>query len=61
MRGEIRDALPTLERLRIASPISVRGLALVQPLLAQEQKLKEDAAMQPPTAAGLDVRRLWSH
>lgn len=49
MRSEIREALPTLERLVVASPIAVRGLALVQPLLAQEQRLKEEAAMLPPS------------
>ncbi|KAM0749706.1 hypothetical protein T439DRAFT_326582 [Meredithblackwellia eburnea MCA 4105] len=44
MRKEIRNALPSLERVRIASTIAFKGLALVQPLLAQEQKQKEELA-----------------
>ncbi|KAK4701759.1 hypothetical protein P7C70_g4471, partial [Phenoliferia sp. Uapishka_3] len=48
MRQEIRSALPILERLTVASPISVRGLALVQPLLAQEQRLKEEGVRPSP-------------
>jgi len=42
IRSEIRSALPTLECLKEASQIAERGLNLVLPLLADEQRLQNE-------------------
>ncbi|BGP51444.1 hypothetical protein JCM10450v2_007386 [Rhodotorula kratochvilovae] len=47
IRREIQDALPTLEKLKQASAIAERGLGLVLPLLADEQRMRaEGGAMK---------------
>lgn len=43
IREEIRAALPTLEALKDVSAIAERGLGLVLPLLADEQKMRIEA------------------
>ncbi|GAA6051431.1 hypothetical protein JCM3770_000517 [Rhodotorula araucariae] len=47
IRREILEALPTLEKLKHASAIAERGLGLVLPLLADEQRMRaEGGAMK---------------
>mgnify|MGYP007026579257 CR=1 FL=1 len=47
IRREIHQALPTLEALKQASAIAERGLGLVLPLLADEQRMRaEGGAMR---------------
>ncbi|GAA6015460.1 hypothetical protein JCM10207_008602 [Rhodosporidiobolus poonsookiae] len=42
IRKEIQDALPTLEGLKSVSAIAERGLGLVLPLLADEQRMRDE-------------------
>lgn len=42
IRAEIEQALPTLEGLKGASAIADRGLGLVTPLLADEQRMRAE-------------------
>lgn len=42
IRDEIHQALPTLEALKQASAIAERGLGLVLPLLADEQRMRTE-------------------
>lgn len=75
IRSEIHQALPTLEALKQASAIAERGLGLVLPLLADEQRMRTEGGtarkdrrkVRPPSfslalpAAPLTVTRPPAH